>query len=573
MICPLKSLQSLFPEFGLDGLMVPRADAYLGEFVAPWDERLRWVSGFRGSAGLAIVTRDDAALFVDGRYTLQARHEAIGFSIHADQWDVISAWIQKHMDVGWVLGFDAWLHSVQQIQHWQSKLEALSIHLHPLDHNPIDSIWMDRPIPVHHPLRWHSLDYSGESACKKIHTLQTEMIQSQQDTLVLCSPESISWALNIRSCDVPHTPVVQGFGILHADGPIQLFTDTTKVEQLHSEYEDPSLECVASALSAFTEALTHLQGVVAFDPKTTPFRVLECLKQATIVQQVDPILLMRARKNSVEQAGAVRAHQRDGEAVTAFLDWIQRHYIGQTELQAAESMLRFRQQQPLFQSESFTTISAMSPNSAVIHYHATSTSNRALTEGLFLIDSGAQYLDGTTDITRTLLLGDPQHIEPNRLELYRDCYTRILQGLVDLSQAIFPQGTTGGQLDSWARRYLWEVGLDYPHGTGHGVGSYLSVHEGPHHLSRHSSIPLEEGMIVSNEPGYYEANHYGIRLENLMIVRASSRSNFLMFETLTRVPFDESLILDARLTASQRKWLQDYQALSRRSASRALLMP
>ncbi len=560
-ISRLFRLQQALKNHHADGLVVPRVDCYQGEYVALCDERLAWLTGFSGSAGMAIVLTNRACLFVDGRYTLQANQQ-----VATDRVDVrsrssanIKQWLMEHMEPGSTLLYDSWLHTHQQFNElhgivgdWGCNLKACTV-------NPIDTIWDDRPARPTSLAQPHPIEWSGEESQSKRQKISHILSRVKTDALVLTSPESIAWLLNIRGRDVPHTPVCQAFVIVKQDTSVNIFINMKKVTAELVEYCGYNVEWYPE--DSFTDALQQLGDQrVLVDPCQVPQKVVNILHAsgAKIIYGDDPCILLRSVKNTTELKGAYASHKRDAVAIVNFLSWLLKSVETEeiTELGASLYLKAERQKQPLYQDISFVTISSIGSNGAIIHYHPTRESDRVLTKNnLYLVDSGGQYLDGTTDVTRTVSIGRPTAEQMDR-------YTRVLKGHIALATTIFPVGTSGQQLDVLARQYLWQVGLDYEHGTGHGVGSFLCVHEGPHRISKYGSlVPLQPGMVVSNEPGYYKSGEYGIRIENLVTVvklPPMGEHPMLGFENLTLVPFDKKLIDISMLTKAEREWIDAY---------------
>ena len=556
----------------LDGFIVPLNDEYHGEYVPRRAQRLSWLTGFTGSAGVALVLADRAAFFTDGRYTLQAREQVDAglFSFHHSGEEPPHDWLARTLGPGKRFGYDPWLHTLDGLGRLRQACELAGSELVATARNPVDAVWPGQPPAPLSPVRALALDYAGEAAAEKRGRLAHDLGQSGLAAVVLTLPESIAWLLNIRGGDVPHTPLPLGFALLHDDAKVDLFIDGRKLDRKVAEHLGNAVS--VHALADFGPALDRLASggkPVQVDRATASAWVIERLQAAGAKLRFadDPCLLPKACKNPVELAGSRNAHRRDGAAVVRFLAWLEqaagKHAVD--EILAAEKLYGFRRQNPLFQDLSFTTISGAGPNGAIVHYRVTAASNRKLEPGtLYLVDSGAQYLDGTTDITRTVAIGAPT------AEM-RDRFTRVLKGHIALATCRFPIGTTGAQLDVLARHALWQVGLDYDHGTGHGVGSYLSVHEGPQRISKvGSTVPLRPGMIVSNEPGYYKTGAYGIRIENLVTVvpvpmPPGGERQLLGFETLTKAPIDRHAIDLALLSASDAAWLDQYHAGVRES--------
>ncbi len=557
----LARLRMEMKRLGLDGVLVPRADEHLGEFVPDAAERLAWLSGFAGSAGLGIVLRDCAALFVDGRYTEQARQQT-----DPAQWSVqnltqaeIAAWLKRGLPDGRV-GFDPWLHSQQFVKDMGQN----GINLVSLSDNPVDSTWTDRPSPPYGRIHAHSLARAGTASDVKRTQAAAALRDAGAQAAILSDPASVCWLLNLRGEDVPFNPFVLAFAILHDTGAVDLFADPGRLDaELKAVLsEGVSIHPPGPRNAALAGRLAGLSGRrVLMDATASPAWFSQTLAQsgAVLIDGRDPCQLLKACKNHVEQDGARIAHRRDAVAIVRFLHWLDTdgRATDQTERSAAAELLRRRAEAPEFRGESFPAISAAGPHGALPHYRAGPGTDAPIAGGVYLIDSGGQYAEGTTDITRTIWLGE--HAPPASL---RDHYTRVLRGHIALARLVFPQGRDGRHLDAIARQFLWAAGLDYDHGTGHGVGSYLSVHEGPVSISRAAkTIPLAAGMILSDEPGLYLPGEYGIRLENLLLVRPHpAASSFLEFETLSLAPFDRALIDESTMTNEDVGWLDVYHA-------------
>jgi Xaa-Pro aminopeptidase len=544
----LTALREFMKDHDLEALLIPRTDEFQGEYIAPFSERLSWLTGFTGSSGFAILSRNKAAFFTDGRYVLQARNELPSFYEHYNiSQKLPSQWILENLSAQKKVGYDPWLFTENQLKRYDRPLVALTP-------NPIDALWKNRPAPPQDPLRLHPFMYTGESDESKRSRMAATLKAKQ---LLLTSCDSIAWLLNIRGNDVHHTPIVHSICILREDSTYDLFIDLNKVSEDIREI----LQKRGGKLFDIAHLLPYLEnldGSCQIDPQTVPIILIQALQRAgvEIVRELDPCLLPKAIKNTVELKGAREAHVQDGIALARFFAWLNAQPLeGETtELSAAEKLYEFRKKGQLFQDLSFDTISGYGSHGAVIHYKVNSTSNVPLArDGLYLLDSGGQYLTGTTDVTRTIGLGEPTPEQKDR-------YTRVLKGHIALAQILFPEGTTGAQLDVLARQFLWQVGCDYDHGTGHGVGSYLSVHEGPQGISkRPSEFPLKPGMILSNEPGYYKEGEYGIRIENLMVViEAPHLKGFYGFEMLTLAPLDLKLIENRLLTDHEQEWIKNY---------------
>ncbi len=557
----LASVRRAMAAQGLDGFIVPRADEHLGEYVPPAAERLAWITGFTGSAGMAVLLMDHAAVFTDGRYTLQLASQADLALFEAchivDQ--PPPGWLKAHTAPGARIGYDPWLISQEGVDRYRNAgLEMVRA-----DPNPIDVAWVDRPSAPANPAVPHPLSYAGLASVDKRANLAGALRADGQDVAVITDPASLAWLLNLRGSDVDYTPVALGFVLLRSDASATLFMEPSKLGADTLGWLGADVTVAARA--ALPAALAALHGQrVRVDAAGSPAWFAQTLRDAgaVVLDGADPCSLPKACKNPTEQAGARAAHARDAVAVCRFLHWLdETDRTPLTEMTAAERLLAFRREVSLFRGESFPAISGAGEHGAVIHYRVTAATDRPIAaDEAYLIDSGAQYLDGTTDITRTIWTGPG--VPPAEL---RDRFTRVLKGHIALAAALFPQGVAGPHLDGFARRALWQAGLDYDHGTGHGVGSYLSVHEGPASLSRAGRmVPLAPGMILSDEPGYYLPGAYGIRLENLLMVRAAdlpaARRPFLEFETLTLAPFDRRLIDAALLEPAERTWIDAYHA-------------
>jgi Xaa-Pro aminopeptidase len=559
---PLAALRDELRHQGLDGFIVPRADEHLGEYVPASAERLAWLTGFTGSAGLAAVLADKAAAFTDGRYVLQLAAQtdpALWEQRHITE-DPPPVWLAANTPRGAKIGYDPLLISEEAL----ARFAEAGLAMEPVTRNPIDAVWTDRPPPPLAPAMPHPLEYAGRSATEKREQIAGLLREAKQDAAVISDPASIAWLLNIRGGDVPFTPFALGFALTHADGATELFMDPAKLS-------DPTREWLGNTVSvagreALEPALGRLAGKrVRVDSSGSPAWFAQKLRAAgaVVLAGADPCLLPKACKNAVEQQGARNAHARDAVAMCRFLHFLAESgpTASETEMSAAARLLALRQEVDGFRGESFPAISGAGEHGAIIHYRVTEETNRPIRpDEVYLIDSGAQFADGTTDITRTVWTGPG---EPSAE--VRERVTRVLKGHIAIATLVFPQGVGGAHLDSFARRALWQVGLDYDHGTGHGVGSYLSVHEGPVSLSRLSRpVPIATGMILSNEPGFYLPGGYGIRLENLVLVQErtlpGASKPFLCFETLTLAPFDRRLIEPRLLESADLAWLNAYHA-------------
>lgn len=571
---PLAALRHELARQELDGFFVPRADAFQGEYVPACAQRLAWLSGFTGSAGMAVVLAGTAAVFVDGRYTLQAREEtdpALWQLRHVSETSPVE-WVTRTAAAGSRIGFDPWLHTLAWEEQTRPVLLRAGMELVACPLNPVDAVWSRQPPPPQEPVEEHPLRFAGESSHAKRMALAETLARRQVVAAVIAQPDSLAWLLNMRGQDAPCLPVALCFGLLHADGRVTLFIAEERVpDDLQTAWGDAVRREPPEAFGPALERLGRGQRV-SLDPTTTAAWIGHRLLAAgaTLERGPDPCALPKACKNDTELQGARAAHHRDGVAMVRFLAWLDQRHKTRTwpwEAEAAERLLAFRAEGALFRGPSFETISAAGPHAAIVHYRVTPASNQPLQPGsLYLVDSGAHYRDGTTDITRTIPLGEP---EP----AMRAAFTRVLKGHIGLAAARFPPGTRGSQLDALARAPLWAAGLDYDHGTSHGVGSYLSVHEGPQRISKlPGGEALQPGMILSNEPGYYKTGAWGIRIENLQAVvvippapvaavaavdPAEARP-MLGFETLTCVPMARTLVDPDLLTPPEREWLNVY---------------
>ena len=551
---------------GLEGYIIPRADEYLGEYVPPCAERLAYISGFTGSAGLAIVLAERAAVFSDGRYTLQLEQETDGGFWERRHMveDRPEAWLNEAAQ-GKRIGYDPWTISTDAL------VRFTGVEMVPVSPNLVDTIWADRPAPPLNPALPYPEAYAGEASTAKRRRLGAALAGAGQDAAILSDGASLAWLFNIRGTDLEFCPFALGYALLRQDGTANLFMAPEKVTEALRDHLGPEVSIAAPA--GLNIAFTTLKEmVVRYDPASQPAWFKTALEQAgaVIANAPDPVALPRACKNATEQNGARAAHLRAGVAMVEFLAWAAEALPkgGESEISAAQNLLSCRARQERFKGESFPAISGAGENGAIIHYRVTPESNRPIRPNeVYLIDSGGQYLDGTTDITRTIWTGPG----PAPAEV-REHVTRVLAGTIALARAVFPEGVAGAHLDAFARAELWRAGLDYDHGTGHGVGAYLSVHEGPASISRTAKpVALAEGMILSDEPGYYLPGAYGIRLENLLLVQKAdfpaAKKPFLRFETLTLVPFDRALIEPALLPRESLEWLNNYHAQVRAALS------
>jgi len=561
----LAAVRERMAERNLDALVVPRADEYLGEYIPERNERLRWISGFTGSAGVAVVLRERAAIFVDGRYTVQARRqvpEALFEMLHLVDTPHMS-WLAGQLAEGARVGYDARMHSL----NWRgAALDALSgkgAELVEVEDNLIDLCWEDRPRPEIRPAMLLAETYTGRSSAGKRAEIGAAVADRGAEAALVFAADSVAWLLNIRGRDIPCLPLVLGFALLHGDGRMQFFTDPAKIPEGFAEHVGEGVEVLPeSAAAACFERLAGCR--VLADPAAASAWCHLGLERAgaEVVAGDDPVSMPKACKNPTEIEGMRASHIRDGVAEAKFLAWLDAEVAAgrlHTEGELAERLYRFRAAAELFQEPSFDTISAAAGNAALCHYnHLDAGEVTALKmDSVYLVDSGGQYLDGTTDITRTVAVGDPG-------DEVRRRFTLVLKGHIALGRAVFPEGTNGAQLDALARQYLWREGLDYDHGTGHGVGAFLSVHEGPQRIAKAGGgYALKPGMVLSNEPGYYKDDSYGIRCENLLVVRESDRGDgdgprMLEFEVLTMAPFDTRLVDAALLAEDEIEWIDDY---------------
>lgn len=543
---------------GLAGFLIPRADVHQGEYVAARDERLQWLTGFTGSAGFAIVLPDVAGVFIDGRYRVQVKGQVDLAVFTPVPWPEVKPgpWIRDNLAEG-VVGFDPWLHSADEIARIEAALEGSGVTLRAIA-NAVDAIWSDQPNPPQGAAFPHPVTLAGEASVDKRIRLAANLRKDGQAAAVITLPDSLCWLLNLRGADVPRNPILHGFAILRDDGSVDTFITAAKLNDAARKALDAGVRLHAPA--DFAPALKSLTGAVRVDRGTAPLAVSRLVEEggAIVAWGDDPCRLPKACKNAAEVAGMREAHLRDGAAVVEFLCWLDGEAPkgGLTEIDVVTALEGYRRATNVLHDISFDTICGAGPNGAIMHYRVTTDSNRPVRiDELLLVDSGAQYADGTTDITRTIAVGDPGAEA-------RDCYTRVLQGLIAISRARWPRGVAGRDLDALARFPLWTAGMDFDHGTGHGVGAFLSVHEGPQRISRISEVPLEPGMILSNEPGYYREGAFGIRLENLIVVQPAPTlgdgRDQLSFETLTFAPFDRRLIRADRLSPDERDWLNTY---------------
>lgn len=559
----LAAVRELMAQRDYDALVVPRADEYLGEYLPAHNERLRWLTGFNGSSGTAIILRDRAAIFVDGRYTVQVRAEVPAelFEYHHLVEEPHAPWLAGKLSSGARVACDPRLHSLSWFRETRQTLTDAGLELVADSDNLVDQCWHGRPPPLVHQAMLLDERYTGESSVDKRRRIAGQVAEQGCDAALVFAPDSVSWLLNIRGRDIPCLPVVQSFAMLAANGDVTLFIEPGRVPEGLAEHVGPGLRVLAESEAA-TELAAYRGRSVLADPATANAWTQLALQQggATLVPAQDPVLLPRACKNPVELQGTRDAHIRDAVAEIRFLAWLDAEVAAgrlHDEASLADRLLSFRRLGEHFHESSFDTISAAGPNAAMCHYNHRNGTPAALTmNSVYLVDSGGQYTDGTTDITRTVAIGDPG-AEVRRM------FTLVLKGHIALDQARFPPGTTGTQLDVLARQYLWAQGYDYDHGTGHGVGVFLSVHEAPQRISKQpASVALQPGMIISNEPGYYRDGEYGIRCENLVVVREAEDAGgdrpMLAFEAITLVPFDRRLLDISLLTEVERDWIDRY---------------
>jgi Xaa-Pro aminopeptidase len=560
----VERLRAELKRLGLDGFVVPRADRQQNEYLPASEERLAWLTGFTGSAGAAIVLAERAMLFADGRYTVQAatQIDAGVYSIEHLVENPPDQWLEQNLKSGVKIGYDPWLHTADNAERLKKACANAGATLVAVDDNPIDALWTNRPAPPAGRVVLRDVKFTGESTADKLKRVRAELAKLRADALVVSDPQNVAWAFNIRGSDVPHTPLALAFALVPKEGRPALYVESGKLD---NAVRHP-LEDIAEVRqpAQLTGDLAALKGkTVRLDQASAADALTRLLAEngGKPSRAADPITLMKAVKNHAEIAGTRAAHKRDGVAMARFLAWLDLEApTGRlSEIDAVEALESFRHETGVLKDISFPTIAGSGPNGAIVHYRVTRRSNRRIgINELFLIDSGAQYEDGTTDITRTVAVGVPT-------DEMRDRFTRVLKGHIAIATAVFPEGTSGAQLDSLARVPLWQAGLDFDHGTGHGVGSYLSVHEGPARISKLGTVALRRGMILSNEPGYYKTGAYGIRTENLVLVTAApepagAEKPLNAFETLTLAPIDRRLIDTRLLTAKERAWVDSYHA-------------
>lgn len=549
---------------GLDGFVIPRADEHQGEYVPAHMARLAWLTGFTGSAGNAVVLADKAALIVDGRYTIQAAAQTDTTVVTPVRMEEtpLERWIEQNLPAGGKLGYDPWLHTVDGVAKLEKAVAAAGGSLVAVAANPIDTLWSDRPAAPAAPVKAHPAVYAGEDSASKLDRIRKALAEAKVDALVVSDPHALAWVFNIRGGDVEHTPLPLGYAIVPREGRPTVFLAPEKITNEAGDAIGAVGEIAApAALEGQLKRLGAAKAKVRLDATTAASALATLITQAggTPDAGADPIALMKARKNAAELNGTRAAHLRDGAAMTNYLSWLAREAPkgNLTEIDAVAALEAERLRTGLLKDVSFTTIAGAGPNAALPHYRVSEATNRQLEPGIFLVDSGGQYEDGTTDITRTIVIGAPT------AEM-RDRYTRVLKGHVAISRLVFVKGTSGAQLDAFARLPLWQGGFDFDHGTGHGVGSYLSVHEGPQRLSKLGVTPLEPGMILSNEPGYYKQGEYGIRIENLIVVEErlipGAERTIYGFETITWCPYERALIDKEMLDAGEIAWIDAYHA-------------
>ncbi len=573
----LDALRKELSNRGLDGFVVPISDEHMSEYVGAYAQRLAWLTGFGGSAGTAVILTDPAhnpaaAMFVDGRYVLQVRDQvdARFYAYETVPQTSVAKWLGQHAPAGARIGYDPWLHGKGWVAAARKALAGTGGELVAVESNPIDAVWEDRPVPSPAPAVVHEETYAGVSSQAKREEISAWLTEQKLDAAVITALDSIAWLLNIRGADVDRTPVSLSYVLAHADGTADLFIAEEKVTPDLARHLGNAVRI--RKRSAFVPALRDLAGKrIAVDPERAVEAIFATLEQAgaEIVEARDPAVLPKAIKNPVEQQGHRDAQARDGAAVSRFLRWLEQNGPSGTvtEMSAADALQDFRQQSGDLRDLSFDTISGAGPNGAIMHYRVSEETNRTLEPGsVYLVDSGGQYPDGTTDITRTVWVGGAG--EPSAE--VKDRFTRVMKGHIAIARAVFPRGTAGHQLDVLARQFLWQAGVDYAHGTGHGVGSFLAVHEGPQRIAKSAGgqagtdQELVPGMIISNEPGYYKAGAFGIRLENLVLVESrqidGAEDDYMGFETLTLVPFDASLLDLSLMTPDDIAWWNAYHA-------------
>ena len=574
----LPLLRAELKKQNLDGYIIPHDDEYQNEYIPAYAERLMWATGFSGSAGAALVLMDKAFMFTDGRYTLQVRNQAD--SAFFDYIDITEtapdAWLAENAAKGWRIGYDPMLHTSANVARLKDAAKKTGFTLVAVTQNPVDAAWKDQPALPQSPVRPHDLKFAGKSSADKRKEIAAAIARAGADTALITAPPSIAWLFNVRGGDVSRSPLPLGRALINKDGSATLFVAPEKVGNDLPAFLGDDVDVRAeNDVAAALEKLGKQGAKVAVDPALAPSKYADDLKAAgaVIVDMTDPCALPRAAKNATEIEGARSAHIRDGAAVTTFLHWLDTvaQSGAEDEISAAKKLEEIRAQSDALRDLSFDTISGAGSNGAICHYKVSTDSNIKLDRNtLYLVDSGGQYQDGTTDITRTVPIGEAT-------DEMRDRFTRVLKGHIALATMKFPAGTTGHQLDMVARKPLWDVGLDYDHGTGHGVGSFLGVHEGPQRIAKAPNTQaLKPGMILSNEPGFYKAGEFGIRIENLIVVTQpkpvpGGEREMMEFETLTLAPINLDLVVVELLTAQERDWLNDYHARVRKTL--ATLIP
>ncbi len=563
----LPALRAAMQAQKLDGFIIPHDDEYQNEYIPEYAERLMWATGFSGSAGGAVIMAERAVVFTDGRYTLQVRQQAdSAFFEYADYTEIsIDQWLRENAPKAARIGYDPMLHTLANVRKLKAAAKAAGFELAAVSQNPVDVAWIDQPAAPQAPVRPHGLKFSGRDAADKRKEIAKAVNSAGADAVLITAPPSIAWLFNIRGADVARSPLPLGRAILKADGTATLFIAPEKVGNALPDFLGEAVDLRGEAeVTAALEKIAAGGASIAVDPALSPSKYIDDLKSvgARIIELTDPCALPRATKNAAEIEGARTAHIRDGAAVTRYLHWLDTEaQSGKIdEITAAKKLEAFRSESDELRDLSFDSISGAGPNGAVVHYRVTTQTNRKLQRGeLFLIDSGGQYPDGTTDITRTVPIGEPS-------DEMRDRFTRVLKGHIALATMKFPAGTTGHQLDAFARKPLWDAGLDYDHGTGHGVGSFLGVHEGPQRIAKApNDQALKPGMILSDEPGFYKAGAFGIRIENLIVVTPArpipgGEREMMAFETITMAPINLDLVQVDMLSDDERNWLNSYHA-------------
>ncbi|WP_108837498.1 aminopeptidase P family protein [Tateyamaria sp. Alg231-49] len=554
----LEALRAVMQGASLDGFLVPRADAHQGEYVSARDERLAWLTGFTGSAGFCAVLTDSAGVFIDGRYRTQVKAQVADVYTPVPWPDVsLGAWLKDQLPDGGRVGFDPWLHTPGQIEQTRSALAGSGVELVQSE-NLVDRVWADQPAPAAEMAKAHPIEFAGESHADKRARLAAGLADAGVSSAVITLPDALCWLLNIRGADIPRNPIVQGFAILHSTGGVDLFMDAAKLDEVRAHLGD---DVTCHMPDAFLTTLKTLEGPVLADKSSVPVIVADTLGDA-VQWGEDPCALPKACKNAAEIAGSAEAHLRDGAAVVELLAWLDAQTPGSLrETQVVSQLEGYRRRDNALQDISFETIAGTGPNGAIMHYRVTEETDSTLQDGqLIVLDSGGQYLDGTTDITRTIAIGTPP-------QEARAAFTRVLMGMIAMSRLIWPKGLAGRDIEAIGRAPLWYAHQDFDHGLGHGVGAYLSVHEGPQRLARTSSVPFQPGMILSNEPGYYREGAFGIRIENLLVVEQATppaggdtHREMLSWRTLTYAPIDRTLIVPDMLDAPSRAWLDTYHA-------------